>query len=103
MAPRFQVRRVINTLLLVWSLAFIAASSSLDQRQVAGAEHGEEPCPPCELLFSKLERTGRDGKLAQDIRVQQRGEPKCGTGIIYFWVIASMKHACDYLQELFGE
>lgn len=67
------------------------------------AEHIQEACPPCEMLFSKLERTGKNGKLTQDVRVQERGEPKSGTGIIYSWTTAALINTYDYLQGLFGE
>lgn len=70
---------------------------------VTNAEDTEDPCPPCELLFSKLESSGRDGKLAQDIWVLERGEPKSGTGMSYYWATAALIHTCDYLQDLYGE
>ena len=60
-------------------------------------------CPPCELLFRKLQPTKKDGKLAQVIRVQERGEPKSGTGMMFDWATGSLMHACDYLKHFFGE
>lgn len=60
-------------------------------------------CPPCELLFRNLEPTGQDGKLTQVVRVQERGEPKSGTGMMFDWATASLIHACDYLKHYFGE
>ena len=78
--------------------------SSIDiQPRGSQEEVSEEQCPPCEVLFSKLKRTGRSGKLAQHVKVQERGEPKSGTTVMYRWARASMTHTCNYLQELFGE
>lgn len=99
----FQRLRALSTILLIFSLAAKGVSSSRMHWKVSTSENIEEPCPPCELLFSKLEKTGRHGKLAQDVRVQERGEPKSGTGFMYFWASATFIHTCDYLRELFGE
>lgn len=89
--------------LMISCLNMGRVSSDENYPQVAEAYSSDGACPPCELLFSKLERTGRYGKLAQDIMVQERGEPKSGTGIMYSWALAALMHACDYLEELFGE
>ena len=63
----------------------------------------EEACPPCELLFRQLESTGKNGKLTQDVRVQERGEPKSGTGMMFDWGTGALVRTCDYLRDLFGE
>lgn len=71
--------------------------------RISETEYIEEACPPCELLFSKLERTGTEEKLSQYVKVQERGEPKSGTGIASFWATAALIRACEYLQDQFGE
>ena len=64
----------------------------------------DEACPPCELLFRKLESTGNDkGKMSQDVKVQLRGEPKSGTATSFDWGTGALVRTCDYLQRLFGE
>lgn len=100
-----RLQRIIAMTLVVSCLAVRDVSSSRNSPHIAeGAEDTQDECPPCELLFSKLERTpGRDGKLAQTVSVQERGEPKSGTGIMFSWAIATLMHACDYLEDLFGE
>ena len=90
-------------MLLTSSLVVDGAHSSPRRLQVSNEEHTDYPCPPCGLLFSKLEKTGSNGKLAQDIRVQERGEPKSGTGISFYWAWAALIHACGYLEEIFGK
>ena len=90
-------------ILMTLSLVVYGTYSSPRPLQLTNEEHTEYLCPPCELLFSKLERTGSNGKLAQDVRVQERGEPKSGTGLSYDWARAALLHACDYLEELFGK
>ena len=65
-------------------------------------ERSQEKCPPCELFFRKLEATGEDGKLVQEVKVQQRGEPKSGTSFMYDWATATLLRTCDYLKYLFG-
>ena len=93
-------------MLLISCLAAVSGVSSSPRAlrpRISGTAGTEEACPPCELLFSKLERTGKKGKLSQHIRVQERGEPKSGTGVAYFWATAGLIHACHYLEEHFGE
>lgn len=97
------IQRMMKVMLVLSCLGSKGASAKRTNPLVSTEAVTEEPCTPCEVLFSKLERTGRDGKLAQDIRVQERGEPKSGTGMAYFWASASLIHACDYLKDLFGE
>lgn len=99
----FLLQRAVAGMLLISFLAVNGVSSARTNQRVATTGHIEEACPPCELLFAKLERTGRNGKLAQDITVQERGEPKSGTGLLYFWASAALRHTCAYLQQLFGE
>ena len=90
-------------LLLISSLAVQGVSSIRLTSKNSETEDTKEPCPPCEILFSKLEKTGRDTKLSQNVQVQERGEPKSGTRILYCWATAALIRACDYLQEQFGE
>ena len=63
----------------------------------------EDLCPPCEFFFRKLERNKETGKLTQAVRVQERGEPKSGTGLMLDWATGALDHACIYLQRLYGE
>lgn len=75
-------------------------------RETSVANEGfvtEEACPPCELLFRNLERSGSDGKLTQTVKVQERGEPKSGTGMVFDWATGSLIRTCDYLKHFFGE
>ena len=105
MSP-FTLQRITRSMMMIFltsSLVVDRAYSSPRRLKVTNEEHTEYLCPPCELLLSKLGRTGSNGKLAQDIRVQERGEPKSGTSVSYYWASASLIHACDYLQELFGK
>lgn len=99
----FLHRRAFSRTLLISCLAVTWVSSLSQTLRNGLAEHIEDPCPPCELLFGKLEKTGRDGKLSQEVRVQERGEPKSGTGFMYFWASATLLHTCGYLKGLFGE
>lgn len=94
---------MMATVMLVSCLAVNRVSVLHALPQNLEAEHIEEACPPCELLFSKLETTGRGKKLSQQVNVQQRGEPKSGTVIMYSWARAALIHACNYLKEHFGE
>lgn len=90
-------------LLLISCLAMHDVSSIHLTSQNWSTEHTKEACPPCELLFSKLENTGTGKKLSQTVQVQERGEPKSGTRILYCWATATLIRACSYLQEQFGE
>lgn len=99
----FLLHQMMATVMLVSCLAVNRVSVLHALPQNLEAEHIEEACPPCELLFSKLETTGRGKKLSQQVNVQQRGEPKSGTVIMYSWARAALIHACNYLKEHFGE
>ena len=103
MTPSLLLRILAMTLLVSCTAVMAAFPSHIHRRVSTAPESTEERCPPCELLFSKLEKTGRYGKLAQEVRVQERGEPKSGTGFMYLWASATLIHTCDYLRELFGE
>ena len=61
-----------------------------------------EPCVPCELFFSNLEINEENGLLSQVVRVQERGEPKSGTGMMFDWAAGALVQTCNYLQQLFG-
>ena len=87
---------------LVSLLAARRLSSSPTAVSAVKQEVTDELCLPCELFFRKLERA-ENGKLSRTIKVQLRGEPKSGTGIMYDWATAALMRACDYLQVLFGE
>lgn len=86
--------------------AFVAlaglCSSQADTPSVE-QEPGEEWCPPCEFFFSKLEENEENGKLTQVVRVQERGEPKSGTGMMFDWATGALYETCNYLQRFYGE
>lgn len=94
---------IMKTMLLISSLSINGASSSLHHRSVEVGDPAQDKCPPCELLFTKLQSGGRNGKLTQFVRVQERGEPKSGTGFMYFWATATFIRTCRYLQGLYGK
>lgn len=94
---------MVATLLLISCLAVHGVSRSPRQPRIKKEKSAQDRCPPCELLFSKLEDTRGNGKLSQLVTVQERGEPKSGTGFMYFWGIASMIRTCRYLKQLYGE
>lgn len=96
-------QRAMATVLLVSCLAGNGVSSAPYKLRGNKKRNAGEMCPPCELLFSKLEKGGEHGKLTQDVMVQERGEPKSGTGFMYFWATATLIRTCGYLDELFGE
>lgn len=89
--------------LLLYCLCARGVSSKKHHQRVPEPAVTEEPCTPCDVLFSKLEKTRTDGKLTQDLRVQERGEPKSGTGMAFSWASAALMHACGYLNDEFGE
>lgn len=62
----------------------------------------QEECPPCELLFSKLETTA-EGARVQHVEVQERGEPKSGTTFSMNRAGGLLVHACDYFNKSFGK
>lgn len=68
-----------------------------------GDPETEMVCPPCDLLFSKLEPAGVEGKLVQHVKIQERGEPKSGTGFMFSWAGGTLIQTCRYLQSAFGE
>lgn len=102
MAP-FLLQRIMAKICLIAWLTVSGVTAFRRTPRISEPEHIDEACPPCEILFSKLERTGREGKLSQHVYVHERGEPKSGSGVVYFWVMASLIHACDYLTQEFGE
>ncbi|CAM9470199.1 unnamed protein product [Scytosiphon promiscuus] len=64
-----------------------------------------EACPnSCSDVFSKLEDgpPGRPTKT-QRIQVQERGEPKSGTGFMFEWATIALGHSCMFLQNAYGE
>lgn len=96
-------QRTILLMLWIALLAVKGGASSSHLLQVTEVETSAEVCPPCETFFRKLEKTGSAGKLAQTFTVQERGEPKSGTGVFYTWGAEALLRTCDYLQELYGE
>lgn len=86
--------------------SFLAVGGfSSSQLKIPSVDHErrEDLCPPCELLFRKLERNTESGKLAQVVRVQERGEPKSGTSLMLDWATGALDRTCIYLQQLYGE
>ena len=62
----------------------------------------EQICLPCDSIFSKLEPSGKGGKLFQKVQVRERGEPKSGTGFMFSWAGGTLVRTCRYLQWAFG-
>lgn len=103
MTAAFCVRPIWTMLLLGSFLA--VGGLSWPQRQLPSVEQEpmEDLCPPCELFFRKLEENKETGKLTQVVTVQERGEPKSGTGLMLDWATGALDHTCLYLQLLYGE
>lgn len=59
-------------------------------------------CPVCDALFSNLETTPT-GERVQIVSQQQRGEPKSGTALIFYWAASAIFRSCDYLKYHFGQ
>lgn len=97
------LQRSMVTVLLISCFAVYGVSSWQQTYRISEKGPVQEVCPPCELLFSKLNNVGGSGKLTQEVKVQVRGEPKSGTGFMYFWATATLLRTCRYLQDLFGE
>lgn len=91
---------VVLVLMLVSFLAMAGLSSA---RSAVKQDAAEDGCLPCEMFFRKLERTGEHGKLSGVVRVQERGEPKSGTGFMFDWATGGLMRTCHYLQGLFGK
>lgn len=94
-------------LVFVWPVSvFGAPSLALPQELESGSDGEAGPselvCPQCDIFFSKLEPTGDGGKLVQDVKVQERGEPKSGTGFMFFWAGGTLVQTCRYLQMMYG-
>ena len=95
---------MILCIALIWCISvMIAASLPFLHVEKVKDEIADETCPPCELLFRRLERPGKEGKMIQDVKVQLRGEPMSGTGMPRDWATGALGHICDYLKRLFGE
>ncbi|CAN0056471.1 unnamed protein product [Scytosiphon promiscuus] len=62
-----------------------------------------DECPEsCSGMFTKLEE-GPDGEgLVQKVEMQQRGEPKSGTGFMFEWASAALAQTCLYLMKAYG-
>lgn len=62
---------------------------------------GLKECLPCEDLFSRLE-VGPDGRLSQVVEMQQRGEPKSGTTVMWTWARTTLDETCKFLGSMYG-
>ena len=94
---------MLTKLVLVSFLAVGGQSSSQLHISVVEEEPKEKGCPPCELFFHKLDKNEETGNLAQVVRVQERGEPKSGTGMMFDWATGALDQMCKHLQLLYGE
>lgn len=103
MAAAFLFKLMTTTMMLGSFLTVGGLSSLHSMIPSVELEPREEPCPPCELLFRKLEKNKKTGKLTQVVRVQERGEPKSGTSLMLDWATGALDQACIYLQRLYGE
>ncbi|CAM9470059.1 unnamed protein product [Scytosiphon promiscuus] len=68
-----------------------------------------EPLPAEQCPESCGDAFGRQGKEAQggsqrirSVQVQERGEPKSGTGFMFEWATNALAHSCMYLQRAYG-
>lgn len=77
--------------------------SSQPKMSAVEQEPAEEWCPPCDFFFRRLEENEETGKLSQIVSVQERGEPKSGTGLMMDWATGALDHTCVYLQHQYGE
>lgn len=50
-----------------------AYSRGAEERQPLATPQDAGYCPPCDVLFSKLERSPSSGKLVQRVEMQMRG------------------------------
>ena len=98
----FQLQLVRSMLLLVLFLAWIGLSSPISSISVVKQETTEW-CPPCENFFRKLEKDEGQAKLTQVVRVQERGEPKSGTSILFDWSTGALVATCEHLKRFYGE
>ena len=88
--------------------SFLAVGGlSASKPDISGVNNEErikqEPCTPCEDFFNKLKLNEENGLLSQAVKVQERVEPKSGTGMMFDWATAALVQTCGYLQGLFGE
>lgn len=60
----------------------------------------EGGCPPCSEVFKRLKESR--GRHFQDVKVEERGEPKSGTAFMLEWAGGALDHTCNYLNALFG-
>lgn len=47
-------------------------------------------------------QSNSNGQKIQDVKVQERGEPKSGTSFSMEWAAETLYHTCDYLDGLYG-
>lgn len=105
-APRKEAM-FLAILVCAWPVSIFGAPSLPPPQELEAGSDGEAGpselvCPPCDILFTKLEPTGDGGKLVQDVKVQERGEPKSGTGFMFFWAGGTLVQTCRYLQMMYG-
>lgn len=103
MAAAFLFKLMTTTTMLGSFLAVGGLSSLHSMIPSVELERREESCPPCELLFRKLEKSKKTGNMTQVVRVQERGEPKSGTSLMLDWATGALDQTCIYLQRLYGE
>lgn len=89
---------------LLICLVIECASASANSDDVLERELDTEEflgCPPCDTIFSML-HTSADGKRVQEIDMQERGEPKSGTGFMFQWARRALDGTCEYLRRIYG-
>lgn len=94
---------MLQLMMLISFLALTGLSSPQSGVLAVNEEHDEEFCPPCENFFRKLERNEENGLLSQVVKVQERGEPKSGTAMMFDWATGALVRTCSHLQTLFGK
>lgn len=92
--------KLLVTLLAVATISGRGVSQYIDSHFASSLAEG---CPEtCSSLFGMLE-TPDSGEKRQDVVIHQRGEPKSGTSFMSEWSYGSLKRACIFLIDLYGE
>lgn len=102
----YRIKAGASRALLLIALGIGIASNNKAQGMVdfdATTIDNQSPvlCPPCDMIFSKL-LPNAAGERVQNVKVQERGEPKSGTSFSMEWAAETLYHVCDYLDGLFG-
>lgn len=103
----------LSTQVVVWTLSLLTAwhgvlAGADTMRVQTFRENNWSPlptgdCHPCASTFGKLEVSpGGGGGMFQHVDIQERGEPKSGTGFMYEWATAALAQSCIYLQRAYG-